>query len=345
MKRLSIALLLLLCTACATPQEQPHNNALRPSKLTQYNLVTTDEITLPIRSWPPRGKPKAVIIALHGFNDYSRAFELPGKYMSQHGIAVYAYDQRGFGQACNIGIWPGEENLTHDVADMVRAARKRYPHVPLYVLGESMGGAVAIAALVRPDFPHIDGLILSAPALWGGETMNPFFRASLWALAHTWPQKILTGEDLRILASDNIAMLRALGSDPFVIKGTRVDTVYGLVRLMDTAYNNIGKVNVPMLILYGAHDQVIPPYPMIQALRRINARSTAAYYPLGYHMLLRDLHGDVPLRDIIVWIANKRRPLPSGADKAAKEFLAKGIAQASIPPKRFPVRRDQKGME
>jgi alpha-beta hydrolase superfamily lysophospholipase len=314
-------LLLLVCTACATPQEQEHHIAQNPPMLLPHELVTTDKTHLPMRNGLPKGKVRAVIIALHGFNDYSHAFAIPSKAVNSHGIAIYAFDQRGFGNAVNKGIWPGQDNLIRDTGDMVRAARKKYPHIPIYLLGESMGGAIAVVCVTHPGFPSVDGVILSAPALWGGDTMNSFFRATLWFFAHTMPHKVLTGEDLHVLASDNIDMLRALGSDPYVIKETRVDAVYGLVHLMDTAYGNIDKVKEPTFILYGAHDQVIPPDPIKKAARKIKAPHIFAYYPLGYHMLLRDKHGDIPTHDIISWITDRNKPLPSGADKEGIKFL------------------------
>jgi alpha-beta hydrolase superfamily lysophospholipase len=284
-------------------------------------LVTSDGAHLPYHAWLPKGETKAVIVALHGFNDYSHGFEIPGEYLRLHGIALLAYDQRGFGSSPSAGIWAGENNLTRDAADMVRAVRARYPDTPVFLLGESMGGAVAIDAVNSPGFPYIDGLILSAPAIWGGETMNPIYRLTLFVAVHVTPSKKLTGEDLHILASDNIDMLRAFGSDPLVIKATRVDAIYGLVQLMDTAYAGIDRIKVPTLLLYGAHDQVIPPEPMRKSMLHAPANIRAAYYPLGYHMLLRDLHGDVPVRDILAWMDNPRATLPSGYDAGARRVL------------------------
>jgi len=323
MKRLISCLLLLTITACASPELQTRLAA--PGSVTPdlsgQKFVTSDGAQLPYRAWLPKGEPNAIIVALHGFNDYSHGFEIPGEYMRLHGIAVIAYDQRGFGSSPYTGVWPGEDTLARDAADMVRAVRGHYPDKPIYLLGESMGGEVAIAAVTRPDFPHIDGLILSAPAIWGGDTMNPLYRASLWVMAHVVPAKKLTGEDLHILASDNIDMLRAFSTDPLVIKATRVDATYGLVHLMDTGYNNIGKVQVPMLLLYGAHDQVIPKEPIRDAVGRLPSTTIIAYYPLGYHMLLRDLHGDVPVRDILSWIEHSGEALPSGFDRSARKML------------------------
>lgn len=322
-KRLIGCLLLLLCAACATPQAQQRVQSVISPGFGRDGFETSDGTYLPYRAWLPHGETTAVIVALHGFNDYSHAFEIPGEYMRMHGVATYAYDQRGFGSAPARGLWAGEYNLVHDAADMVNLLHAQYPHVPVYLLGESMGGAVAVAAATAPGFPKIDGVILSSPALWGGETMNPIFRMSLWLFAHTVPGKVMTGQDLHILASDNIDMLRALGNDSQIIKATRVDAVWGLVQLMDKGYDNVVKVKVPTLLLYGAHDQVIPPEPIRKVLQKAPLGTVGAYYPLGYHMLLRDLHGDVPVRDILAWMKRPAAPLPSGFDAAAKRFSTK----------------------
>ena len=56
-----------------------------------------DGTSLPRRAWLPEGPPQAVILAVHGFNDYSNAFTEFGEFAAERGVAVHAYDQRGFG--------------------------------------------------------------------------------------------------------------------------------------------------------------------------------------------------------------------------------------------------------
>jgi len=283
------SLALLAMTGCA-PQQQV------------YSPLAADETHLPLKSWLPKGKPKAIIIAVHGFNDYSNAFQTTGAFFKAHGIAVVAYDQRGFGRASYIGIWGNEKNLTSDLAECVKQTSRRWLQAPIYILGESMGGAVAIAALADPTFPKVQGVILSAPALWGAETMNPLYHGSLWLAAHTWPSYRLSGRELHIMASDNILMLEALGRDKLVIKQTRIDAIYGLVGLMDDAYEHISDVKTPVLLLYGAHDEVIPREPIEAARARFTVPITFVYYPDGYHMLLRDIEGELVMRDILSWM-------------------------------------------
>lgn len=316
-------MLVFVLGACTLPRFQPVLPPVQPPQLTQEQFIASDGVALPLRQWLPQKQPtKAVIIALHGFNDYSNAFAGPGKYFADHGIAVLAYDQRGFGRARQPGIWGGQQNLTRDVAEMVAVTKQRYPALPLYLLGESMGGAVAIAAVTDPHFSQgqLQGIILSAPALWGGNTLNPLHRFVLWIGAHNVPEMKLTGRGLKILASDNFEMLRALGRDPLVIKQTRIDAIYGLVQLMDKAQENVPFIKSPVLLLYGCHDQVIPPKAIAGAICHTSKDFRLATYHTGWHMLLRDLQAQRVLDDILSWINHPKQPLPSAAEVKPGDF-------------------------
>jgi acylglycerol lipase len=291
-------------------------------------FIADDGTSLPLRVWLPAGKPKAVILALHGFNDYSNAFVAPAAEWAKHGIATYAYDQRGFGEAPLHGRWGGIAQLAGDATAASRLLRARYPGTPLYLLGESMGGAVAIVAVsgvAGTPPPDADGIILSAPAVWGRDMMTVLERVALWTGDAFFPDMTLTGRGLGITPSDNIEMLRALSRDPLVIKETRVDAIKGLVDLMDTALNAAHGVAMPMLMLYGERDQIVPrvaterwitdlPYD-----RRMTRR--IALYSGGYHMLMRDLEGPLVMEDVRSWIADHQAPLPSGADRNASAML------------------------
>lgn len=301
-----ISLLFLLLAACA-PQAQEYKSGIEHAHiaLRADTLLASDGTVLPLRSWLPKGKPKAVLIALHGFNDYSRAFESTGTFFSKRGVAVYAYDQRGFGEAPHTGLWADERNMVDDLASCVRQAQARWPDAPVYILGESMGGAVTIAALAEPDFPKVRGAILVAPAVWGADTMSPLYRTTLWMAAHTFPTIELTGSDLKILASNNFPMLRRLANDPLVIKRTRIDAIYGIVNLMDSAYAKVPEVKTPVLLLYGGKDQVIPKPPIEQARDRFTAPLDYHFYPDSFHMMTRDIQGQQVMEDIWKWMRGK----------------------------------------
>ena len=183
-----------------------------------------------------------------------------------------------------------------------------------------MGGAVVLSAVDQLEETCTQGVILSAPAVLGWQSMPWWRSVPLRLLAHAVPEHISTGEGLDIHPSDNIEMLRALGRDPLIIKKTRVDAVYGLADLMEAALRNSGQVKLPALILYGERDDVISPAPFCNMLNKLPDKMVFPWrlmlYPDGYHMLTRDLQGDVVMRDMLAWIHNQRSPLPSGHEVA-----------------------------
>lgn len=314
---------LLLLAACA-PRLQPSGDVSQPPVVSaepETQWQAGDGRVLPLRRWLPTdgSAPRAIILAVHGFNDYSNAFTEAAEWWAQRGIATYAPDQRGFGRAPFIGLWPGEDRIADDVVELSAALRRQHPGLPVYWLGESMGGAVTLHALERSavaDRPK--ALILTAPAVWGRATMPAHYRMVLWLTSYTIPWKTLTGSGLKIQASDNIEMLRRLSRDPLFIKATRVDAIHGLVNLMDLAAE-ARPVGLPVLLLYGVKDEVIPKKPVeayvgkLKAMPEIDLR--IAIYPNGWHMLLRDLQAETVWRDIAGWIADPRAPLASGAER------------------------------
>jgi alpha-beta hydrolase superfamily lysophospholipase len=222
--------------------------------------------------------------------------------------------------------------MVADLQAAARAVKARHPDLPLYVVGESMGGAVALVALAERKLPEIDGAVLSAPAVWGRAFMSAPSRGVLWLLAHTIPWYPLNGQGLGRLPSDNIPMLIRLSRDKLMIHETRVDAVKGLVDLMDEALADSSKLDgPPVLMLYGLNDEIVPESPVIQAMRRMpkNGRNRAALYSGGYHMLLRDLRAERVWQDIAAWIGNPRAGLPSGADARADRLLARGNESAA----------------
>jgi acylglycerol lipase len=333
---LSVLLLLAACAPAAdteirfaaTAPPNPVAAASAPARFTDREFIADDGTRLPLRKWLPRDGVKAVILALHGFGDYSNAFAMPAQIWAERGIATYAFDQRGFGGAPGRGLWAGADWLAADAVAASRILRRTYPGRPLYLLGESMGSAVAVLAVTGPasagpaaiSAANVNGVILSAPAVWGRATMDLVPRVALFAAVRLFPDMFLTGRGLRVMASDNLPMLEALAKDPLVLKGARVDTIYGLVDLMDAAFASAPQLTAPTLVMYGAHDQVVPRPPLQQFVAHLPSdpghERRLAYYPQGYHLLLRDLDGAAVAGDVVSWVLDRAAPLPSRADAA-----------------------------
>ena len=320
----SLAVAVLVLTAACAPRLQQLGPEMRMPAIEQVQeegksvdrYVTRDGTKLGLMHWDA-AMPKAVIVGLHGMNDYSNAFAMPAPWWASQGISTYAYDQRGFGRSPQRGIWPGSNLMRRDLADFVDVVRMRHPGVPVFVLGESMGGAVAMTAFASESPPKADGLILIAPAVWGRDTMPFTYRFVLWTTAHTLRGASFSGSNLRIMASDNIEMLRANGRDPLFIKSSRTDAIYGLMALMDEAYSAGPKLkNTPLLYLYGNNDQVIPKRPTETVMTGLGSSTTAKLmtYPTGYHMLLRDLNAQPRWADVAQWIEERSPRMQMAAE-------------------------------
>lgn len=313
---------LLALAACATPAIQPPMipppGFAGPAVEVQA-LVMDDGARLPLARWAPdSGEPWAVIVALHGMNDSRASFRLAGPWWAERGIETWAIDQRGFGGAPGRGIWAGEARMTEDLRTAVALARTRYPRAVIAVAGESMGGAVAVAAFGSHRPPEADRVILLAPAVWGWSAQGPVNSAGLWIAARAMGDRAVDAPEWAVRAlpaSDNRMELFRNYRDPNSLVSTRFDALHGLVDLMETASLRLGHMRARTLLLYGANDNVIRPDPMRSALERAGERPglRTGFYPDGWHILNRDLQAEVMYRDVEAWLRDAAAPLPSGA--------------------------------
>ena len=290
--------------------------------ITSGFLLLPDGARQPYRLYPAQGPVKAVVLALHGYTDSRDGWAILASYLAPHGVEIYAPDISSFGASKNRGHWPGTAVLVDEARDEALLLRAQYPGAKLYIMGESMGGAIGLLLGADQNPPPVDGYILSAPAVWGGPAMSPLYREILHVAAFFDPGKRLTGRSVHVEASDNQAALIEFGEDPLTIHAPRLDNVAGLVTLMGQAQAACGKFRQKALILYGGHDELVPPEAMRACWRAIPAGApvTLAFYPPGYHLLPRDLERATPSADILAFIQG--RGLPSAAPSDATVFLA-----------------------
>jgi alpha-beta hydrolase superfamily lysophospholipase len=270
-----------------------------------------------LSAWtPPQDEePWAVIVALHGMNDYANAFYLAGPWFAERGVAFYAYDARGFGRNPRRGVWGGERLMTEDVRTAVAVARRMHPGAKIVVMGDSMGAATAMAAFGAENAPAVDRLVLVAPGVWGWSTLPDAYALTLWVSAHTFPwQPVQPTRNMRPrVSTDNREALQRAGRDRNMIWSTRIDAVYGLIGLMERASERAANLNGEVLFLYGAKDQIIPRVSAERAVQRLPPSARTALYENGYHWLLRDLQREVVYADILAFVHDPEGGLPSQA--------------------------------
>jgi alpha-beta hydrolase superfamily lysophospholipase len=133
----------------------------KPAELPKWSA----NIRVPFRSWIPKNKPREVLLCVHGLGFSSKSFTEFGRLMAGREFAVYAMDVRGFGAWMNR---KGEDRVDFeaclsDVETALRKLRSAYPSTPIFLVGESMGGAIVLRAASRnPQL--VDGIVSSVPS-------------------------------------------------------------------------------------------------------------------------------------------------------------------------------------
>ena len=270
------------------------------------------------RQWwrPTGGPPRAVLLNLHGLGDHSGLYAGVAEALPARGIAVHAYDHRGHGRSAGqrayIRRW---DDYLDDLAAFLAVASKEEPGVPLFLLGNSLGGLIALdfaiarmSAAGASGKAQIRGVVAASPPL-GAVGVPPVLMALGRVMSRVWPRFSLeVGMDLTGLARDP-AIARELVADPlFHRRGTArlsTEVTAAIERVQRTA----PLLQLPVLLLHGGADRMVPPEGTREFFARLTvADRTLREYPHAYHALFADLDADVVLADLAGWIEARLQP-------------------------------------
>ncbi|WP_018872398.1 alpha/beta fold hydrolase [Thioalkalivibrio sp. ALJ16] len=323
--------LVLALAGCAGAMPSPSGDSSGAPELTADTIRAADGDHLPLHRWGPEN-PERVVLALHGFNDHGGSMQALGEALAAHDIAVYAYDQRGFGATRNVGYWSGHRLMAEDARTVLRLLDARYPEQTPFLIGKSMGGGVALLAAAHSEHDApvpVAGTVLIAPAVWSRGDMPWYQRFGLWLGARLAPGWRLGGEmvaDLEIHPTDDPEVLRQMREDPLVLRDARIDALDGLTTLMTHALEAGPDLPAPTLTLYGGQDDLVPPGPLARLLEALadsgDPGHRAVLYPEGYHMLTRYTRAQTTFDDIVAWLRHPQGPLPSGHERSPAALAA-----------------------
>jgi alpha-beta hydrolase superfamily lysophospholipase len=338
-QRLIAILAWLILAGCSAPAT-PLNTPVAPDKITPAQILSATPMrfvlpggdSLAARVWSTPA-PRHIVLGVHGFNDYSKAFEPLAQHLAgELGATVYAYDQRGFGSNPEPGVWPGSDALLADLRYIVVQLRQRHPGLPLTVMGESMGGALVWVAAGESPGLAADQIVLKAPAVWGAQSMPWYQRLSLQWMNAIAPDMTFTGrgvQSLGITPTNDIEVSRELGRDPLFIKATRVSSLAGVTALMGRAQSLNTQPPQRSLVLYGLRDRIIPPSPVCDWLTHLiaaeppGAAPDFVVYPEGWHLLTRQLQTREVMQDLHHWLQQSALPRRQSVQQAQESVCAK----------------------
>ncbi|KAG0170473.1 hypothetical protein DFQ28_001730 [Apophysomyces sp. BC1034] len=143
-----------------------------PSITVQDKWITvSNNNELFTKTWKPAGKPVAHVILIHGFGEHIARYDHVATLFAQNGIQVYGFDQRGWGQtgkkSKQYGNNQGYNTALSDINEAVHAVHES--GVPLFLIGHSMGGGLALNYLAKKEqfdgVKLVRGAIASAPLI------------------------------------------------------------------------------------------------------------------------------------------------------------------------------------
>jgi len=258
------------------------------------------------RSWHPDGKPRAVLVIVHGFNSHSGQYLWAADRFAASGYAVYALDQRGRGKSEGDRFYVEKvEDYVDDVATFVALAKSREPRLPVFVLGHSAGGVISCVYTLDHQ-REIDGLICESFAL---KVPAPelLLKTVKW-LAGRFPR-------LPVLKLPNTGFSRdakvveSMNKDPLIAKEIQpAITVAAMLRANERLESEFPRIRLPVLILHGAADTVTLPIgsKMFQEYAGSDDK-TLKIYPDHVHDLLNDIGKEKVIADIMGWMSPRIR--------------------------------------
>ncbi|XP_059316954.1 caffeoylshikimate esterase-like isoform X1 [Lycium ferocissimum] len=270
------------------------------------------------KSWLPKPgiRIKGALCFCHGYGDTCTFFfEGIAKYIAAAGYAVYAIDHPGFGLSDGLhGYIPEFDGIVDNVNEQYAKIKGR-PEVtglPLFIFGQSMGGAIALKALLKEPLQW-DGIVLVAPMCKIAEDMTPpvILQKVLIFMSNIMPQaKIVPTKDLAELAFREFKKRQMAPYNVISYSDkTRVKTAVELLNATKYIESQVEKVASPMLILHGAADKVTDPR-VSQYLydKSSSSDKTLKLYEGGYHCILEGEPDDrilTVLNDIISWLDSR----------------------------------------
>ena len=267
-------------------------------------FAASDGADVPYRLWLAR-EPRAVVLLLHGAFDYAAAFDEIGPRLARCGFTSIAFDQRGFGATASRGTWAGGARMGEDVVDVAHFVLGRVPAcTPLFVVGESLGGAVGIHAAAGGAVPQLKGLVLAAP----GALASPFRQQLLFwfaaALRTIGGDAELVFERLSGWELTPAAAIRLLG-DPLVMRRIPPEMLCGMATLALTAVNEAKLVNVPVLTMVGARDELVRQSCIRRLFDNLSGPKSWLVVADAPHLLLHWRRSGEVLRKATRWMSTQ----------------------------------------
>ncbi|WP_241383825.1 alpha/beta hydrolase [Rhodococcus sp. CH91] len=252
--------------------------------------------------WSPDA-PTGVLILSHGLGEHARRYDHVAERLTGLGLVVYAPDHRGHGRSGGKRVHAREmREFTDDLDTLIDLATHDHPGLPVFMLGHSMGGAIALAyALDHQD--RLTALVLSGPAV-NVTSGTPKPMVEIGKLLG----RFLPGVPVQKLDS------KAVSRDPVVVAEYEADPLVhhgpipaGLARVLvlneQSLEQRLPKLTLPVLVMHGTDDALAHPAgAQLVADRGGSEDLTLKLYEGLFHEVFNEPEKDRVLDDLTAWL-------------------------------------------
>ncbi|KAM8781246.1 monoglyceride lipase isoform 1-T1 [Rhynchonycteris naso] len=292
-----------------TPQNVPYQDL--------PHLVNADGQYLFCRYWKPTGTPKALIFVSHGAGEHCGRYDELAQMLVRLELLVFAHDHVGHGQS------EGERMVVSDFHVFVRDAlqhvevvQKDYPGLPVFLLGHSMGGAIAILTAAERA-GHFSGMVLISPlVLANPESATTFKVLAAKVLNLVLPNMSLGPIDSSVL-SRNKTEVDLYNTDPLICRaGLKVCFGIQLLNAVSRVERALSKLTLPFLLLQGSADRLCDSkgaYLLMESAK--SQDKTLKIYEGAYHVLHKELPEvtNSVFHEINMWVSQRTAAARTGS--------------------------------
>jgi len=269
---------------------------------TEWTWKAADGVCIYTQCWQPEADTKAVICLVHGLGEHGGRYAHVAAALSQAGYALLAPDLRGHGKSeGQRGHIPSYEALLDDVGGLIHQATQRFPGLPRYLYGHSLGGTLALGyALVA--HPQLAGVIATGAGLRSALEKQPLKIALARLMSWVAPKvSLASGLDPETISSDP-AVVRAYQEDPLVHNRITFRMGSELLRANRWTMARAGEFSLPLLLMQAGADRLVFPEGSREFAEQVRADCVLKIWEGMAHEIHNEPGKEEVLRFMVDWL-------------------------------------------
>jgi alpha-beta hydrolase superfamily lysophospholipase len=273
--------------------------------ITKY-LKTSLGSEIFFRNWDCNNKNAPVIIMLHGIGVHSLVFEDISQFFLKNNYNIYSFDFSGFGKSkAYRGHIENFELLINETLAILKLSELEYPDVPKFILGESLGGVVALH-FAKYYQEYFDGLILLSPLV--GTDIHIPYKKKFNILFNSLFNKYLLFDlpfTFELLTRD-YKWQNKLNHDEANVRALTAKSYYLLFNAMNETFSFAKKINIPVLVIQSRDDVISSHSKVSEFFSKLNSDEKQLFvFNNFYHLLSIEQNREVIYNIIKNWISQR----------------------------------------